>query len=178
MAELEEEMDSVRVDALLRKRAALLVAATAVPARPVLLSGHLVVTVAGYQYGLPLTGLIGVTAYSGCAAIPGGRPPLLGIANIRGENWAVFDFAQILDHPSTAAPAGSGRAVLLRHNRRRVALCVDGAEGMQRVDAAHVQIINGRDSGLLAGIVSETRLRLIDMDALWACEPITVGGGR
>jgi len=96
-------------------------------------------------------------------------PGLLGVALIRGEPSPVLDLRVLLGMPAAHGPT---RLVDLRVGARRVALAVDGVEGVVQVDpgalrdlppllrdAAHDALgaIVVRD-GALASVLSEGRL--------------------
>ncbi|MCC6740386.1 MAG: chemotaxis protein CheW [Planctomycetia bacterium] len=62
-------------------------------------------------------------------SVPGSPAVVLGLSLIRGEPTPVLDLRRLLG----AGPAPSGRFIVLRTDRRRVALAVEGVSGTERI---------------------------------------------
>jgi purine-binding chemotaxis protein CheW len=124
--------DPARLEAVYRRRAEQLAVrrgrvSEAAATEPVLVFG-----MGTERYGLPLRDLEVVLPFANCTPVPGARPELLGVTNVRGEVRSVVDLRRILELPEAPAK-GSGYVLLVRHDDQVVGLRVDGLEKAQRV---------------------------------------------
>ncbi|MFC3675360.1 chemotaxis protein CheW [Ferrovibrio xuzhouensis] len=169
------------LDTLLRRRASELVASQNRSRQRNLIPEQLSARIGEESYGLPLTSVTRIVPYTGCAAAPGGRWPLLGIIGSQGDSWALYDLGGLLGGSIAAGGAASGYAVLLRHDRRRIALRVDAVAAAGRIDRAEIRTIEAlsdRGERLLYGVATKAGLQLIDINALWMLEPFSAGGKK
>ena len=84
------------------------------------------------RYALPLCDLMAVLPFANCTPVPGARPELLGVTNVRGEIRSVLDLRCLLELPE--APEGRTDYILLvRHKEQVIGLRVDRLEKAERV---------------------------------------------
>jgi twitching motility protein PilI len=69
---------------------------------------------------------------------PGGKPWLMGVANVRGNILAVADLAQFLGLPHQS-PAGSARVLIFNSTRMPVGFLVDEVAGYRQFTAGEQQ---------------------------------------
>jgi chemotaxis signal transduction protein len=177
----QDPVSGAELDALLRHRAAELAAAQDRTRQRDAIPEQVSVRVGAENYGLPLTSVVRVVPCTRYAAAPGGRRPLLGVIGSQGDSWALYDLGGLLGGPVATAAAASGYAVLLRHDRRRIALRVDAVASAGRIDRAGIrttEALSGHGDRLLYGVAAETGLHLIDVKVLWTLEPLSAGGTK
>lgn len=102
--------------------------AEARPPEPPPVEDLLAVRLAGQPYALRLGDIAGVFAEATATAIPGARPPLLGIAGIRGTLAPVYDLAAMLGLPQSERPRW-----LVLAAAARIAFALAELDGCRRV---------------------------------------------
>ncbi len=83
--------------------------------------------VASEAYAVPVEHVWEVADLGDVRAVPGARPELLGIQNMRGQILPVFDLALLLGIPRTAPPS---RLLVAEADGRRAGLAVDEVSGI------------------------------------------------
>ena len=165
-ATIEMEPQGEALAALLEERADRLSRRRAENTKPLSRTPILVMRCQNERYGLPLAGLLAVTPWRDCTTIPCAPPEFLGLASAHGEIWAVFDLAGLL----TAGPrAGPGPVVLLRHQRRRIALRIDETEQIRALADGDLARHDGptAQTHLISGMTAD-KVAVIALDALWS----------
>lgn len=83
-----------------------------------------------------------VVELPGYSRVPGGKPWLLGVSNIRGELIPVVNIKSLLFEEATALGLNS-RVVVVRHDKSSVGFLVDRVEGLRRFDASQQNVQAG-----------------------------------
>ncbi|HUA29704.1 MAG TPA: chemotaxis protein CheW [Streptosporangiaceae bacterium] len=119
---------------------------------------------------MPVGQVLEVAELGQVTAVPGARPELLGVRNLRGRILPVADLARLLGVVCTAAP---GRLVVAQDAGRRAGFAVDEVNGVgelpgERADTESDLLAGAaRSGGDLVGVIDLTRL----FDALAADPP-------
>ncbi len=121
--------------ALLDARAAALAARRAGEEETVETAAYLVCACGPERYGLSLAAVAGVALERPCTGLPGAPPALKGITAVSGAIVSVLDLASCLGL-GTKGEDETGHVVRLRVQEPPVALAVDRALGIARIDAA------------------------------------------
>jgi purine-binding chemotaxis protein CheW len=128
----------------------------------------LVFAMGAERYGLPLPDLVAVLPFANCTPVPGARPELLGVTNVRGEIRSVLDLRRLLELPE-GPQGGSGYILLVRHQDQVVGLRVDHLEKAERVSledlAAPGEAGTDPHGRYLRGLTSE-RVIVLDTGAI------------
>lgn len=133
-------------------------------------------TAGGERFALPLTALVGVSADSTCTRVPGCRPELRGVANVRGAVWAVADLVRLLGG-AVAAPEG-GKLLLLRHEGGQLGLWVDAVQSIGTVSLETLAVPpGGTEDGMVQGVTPEG-VQLLRLAALLRHPALGSGGQR
>ena len=102
--------------------------------------------VASEAYAMPVEYVLEVAELGQVRPVPGARPELLGVRNLRGRILPVVDLALLLGIPRTAPPA---RLLVAEAGGRRAGFAIDKVSGVgELADPAEET-----ESGLLAGAV-------------------------
>ena len=84
-------------------------------------------TVACEAYAMPVEYVAEVAGLGEVRAVPGARPELLGIQNLRGQILPVFDLALLLGIPRTAPPS---RLLVVEASGCQAGFAVDEVSGI------------------------------------------------
>ncbi|KAF0243507.1 MAG: hypothetical protein FD180_3291 [Planctomycetota bacterium] len=101
------------------------------PALPQLGEPFLLIPLDSLSCAIPLSHVLEVLRPLPVERLPGAPDIVSGVAVIRGEPTPVVPLRRLLG----ADPAPPSRFVVLRADRRRVALAVDGVAGIERIPA-------------------------------------------
>jgi purine-binding chemotaxis protein CheW len=99
---------------------------------------HVVFKVAGTEYALPASDVLQMDSYSGATRVPGSRPYVAGIVQIRGAVVPVVDLRMRFGLPPIERTLDS-RVVVGRHGDRPVGLIVDSAREVLKLEAEQLQ---------------------------------------
>lgn len=83
---------------------------------------HVRVRLAGEDYALPVEAVLEVDELGEVTAVPGARPEVIGVRNLRGQVLPVVDLAALFDLGSTSEPE---RIVVVEDSDRRAGLAVE-----------------------------------------------------
>jgi purine-binding chemotaxis protein CheW len=151
------ERDAARAQTILRQRAVQLAAIPAQRKRAPVSADFLVFRAAGARYALALASLREVVPMPPIAGVPGAAPAVRGVIPWRGEFVTVFDLAPALGLAMRDETAAS-HAVILRKDTPRVALAIEGAERMARLDTTTLQAPDAwpaKRADLLRGVTAD-----------------------
>ena len=119
------------------------------------MSLHVVFKVAGSEYALPAADVLQMESFTGATPVPGARPFVAGVMQVRGRIVPVVDLRARFGLPPAAATADS-RVVVAVHGERAVALLVDAAREVIKLDAAQIkpppEIVAYDARGLVKGV--------------------------
>jgi chemotaxis signal transduction protein len=101
--------------------------------------------VAAEQYAMPIGHVLEVANLGEVRAVPGARPEVLGIQNMRGQILPVVDLAMLLAIPREA-PAN--RLLVAEARGHQVGLAIDEVSGVGQLEDA----IEETESDLLVGV--------------------------
>lgn len=101
-------------------------------------------SVGAEAYAMPVENVLEVAGLGQVTAVPGARPELLGIRNLRGSILPVADLARVLGIIRTAPP---GRLVVAEDAGRRAGFAVDEVRAIGELPDPR----QDTDSELLAG---------------------------
>ena len=99
---------------------------------------HVVFKVAGAEYALPASDVLQMDSYSGATRVPGSRPYVAGIVQIRGAVVPVVDLRMRFGLPPIERTLDS-RVVVGKHGDRPVGLIVDSAREVLKLEAEQLQ---------------------------------------
>jgi purine-binding chemotaxis protein CheW len=128
---------------------------------------HVVFRVGESEYLLPAADVVQMESYTGATKVPGTRDYVVGIVQIRGKIVPVVDLRARFGL-SPAAPGPDARVVVGQHQGRNVALLVDAAREVLKVDLSQLkpppEIVTQEAGGLVKGVlqVSSRILMLLD----------------
>jgi purine-binding chemotaxis protein CheW len=94
--------------------------------------------IADVRYGLPLARLVEVVPRVAITRLPELAPPVLGFLVYRGAAVVAVDMRHRLGYPARA-PSLADHFAIVRARTRPVAMVVDRALGLRRVDPARIQ---------------------------------------
>jgi len=114
--------------------------------------------VAAEAYAVPVGNVREITPLGGLTAIPGARPGVLGVRNLRGQILPVADLARVLGLPAAASPA---LLLVAESGDLLVGLAVDAVSAVSELDGP----AGPAESGLLTGsaLVDGDFVGFIDM---------------
>lgn len=129
-------------------------------------------TCAGERFAIDIQSVRQITPASGLTRVPGSRPEVAGIANLRGAIVPVLNLGGMLGMTDTR-PDDQARLIVLEQNGRRTALLVDRVHEVLKIDprtlapAAHDA--PPADTGLIGGVVTTgpESLGMLDTDRLF-----------
>lgn len=124
--------DANRLQQLYRDRARQFAARATAIAKATDTWPALVFTVGAERFCLATAEVAEVLRCAKCSRIPGARPELLGVVNVRGRICSVLDLARVFELPPTGE-ASSGYIVLVRHADVEVGLKVDDVQQVERI---------------------------------------------
>lgn len=164
-----QQISGAPLEELLRARARQLAAGPTVARGSTDRSAALVIRAGVERYALELIHLAGIVPFHSCSAVPGGPAELLGLINARGDVWAVFDLHRLVN-PTHVDISDGGYAILMRHDRRRIAIRVDDVERVSDLEKSKVLTLDDTTSGPpveLVGTSTSASLILVRPGALW-----------
>jgi purine-binding chemotaxis protein CheW len=124
---------------------------------------HVVFKVAGAEYALPASDVLQMDSYSGATRVPGSRPYVAGIVQIRGAVIPVVDLRMRFGLPPIERTLDS-RVVVGKHGDRPVGLIVDSAREVLKLEAEQLQAppeMVLREAGGLVKAVAQVGSRLV-----------------
>jgi chemotaxis signal transduction protein len=158
---LEEALTPVprRVEEILGRRAARLARRPAeYSASPAL--RVMVLRLGEERYGIETKELAEVTPLTGCIAVPGSMPHILGVIQLRGELCAVASLCKLIGVAETGDGASSV-VVFLRSAAGRIGLRMDGVEELLEVRPEELVPAEGK---YLKGLIG--KLMMLDVEAV------------
>jgi chemotaxis signal transduction protein len=102
--------------------------------------------VASEMYAIPVAYVREVTPFGDVVAVPGARPEILGVWNLRGQILPVIDLAALLGITRTAPPS---RMLVAAEDDRRAAFTIDEMSDVTELGEPTEET----ESGLLVGAV-------------------------
>ncbi|MCG5242350.1 chemotaxis protein CheW [Azospirillum doebereinerae] len=136
------------------------------------------VMVGGLGFALPLADVLEVVRPPALVRVPLGPPGLVGLAQWHGTPTPVLDLSRALGRAGGDGADGrtdgggvAARVVVVRHQGQPVGLLVDGMAGMIRSTADRIDALTDEeglevDSGLLAGVLRDGAVTILDAGAL------------
>ncbi len=128
---------------------------------------HVVFKVAGVEYALPADDVIQMESFNGATAVPGTRPYVAGVVQIRGKVVALIDLRTRFGLPPIERSLES-RVLVARFQDRTVGLLVDSAREVVKLDLAALQpppeMIAHEANGLLKAIAQVGPRMLLVLD--------------
>lgn len=160
LAEASFAHDAKRAEAILRRRTAQLAATHSHRGHRPSFVDCLVVRAAGARFALPIASLREIAALPPLARVPGAAATVRGVMLWRGEFVTLFDLSAALELGAGTAPA---YAAVFRIDEPRLALAVETAERVARIDMTTLQPADGWDADrtLLRG-ASEDAVAILD----------------
>lgn len=128
---------------------------------------HVVFKVGGSEYALPAQDVLQMESFSGATQVPGAKPWVTGIIQVRGRVVPVVDLRARFGLPP-AEPTMDTRVVIGSHGDRAVALLVDAAREVLKLDEAQVkpppEIVAQEARGLVRAVaqVGDRLVMLLD----------------
>ena len=99
---------------------------------------HVVFKVAGSEYALPAGDVLQMESYGGATPVPGAKPWVAGIMQVRGRIVPVVDLRARFGLPPAERTLDT-RVVVGTHGDRAVALLVDAAREVIKLDEAQLK---------------------------------------
>jgi purine-binding chemotaxis protein CheW len=99
---------------------------------------HVVFKVSGSEYALPAADVLQMESYGGATLVPGSKPWVSGIIQVRGRIVPVLDVRSRFGLPPQDRTVDS-RVVVATHGERAVALLVDSAREVLKLDADQIE---------------------------------------
>jgi purine-binding chemotaxis protein CheW len=128
---------------------------------------HVVFRVGESEYLLPAAEVVQMESYAGATKVPGTRDYVVGIVQIRGKIVPVVDLRARFGL-APVAPGPDSRVVVAHHAGRNVALLVDAAREVLKVDLAQLkpppEIVTQEAGGLVKGVVQVSSRILMLLD--------------
>src|SRR5687767_4348937 len=135
--------------------------------------------VADQLYGLPLETVGAVAFLRTMVALPGVPSALVGLIAVRGRHVTALDLALFLEGRGAAPTADrrhiadAGKAILLQHQSREVALLCEELVGIRELFRGDLRAIQGAPAGAIIKQVGPQGLQCIDVVALFADERLS-----
>lgn len=132
------------------------------------MSLHVVFSVAGVEYVLPVAQVLQMESFTGATAVPGSPPFVLGVVTLRGRVIPVIDLRRRFGLPPSA-PTLDTRILVTEVGARVVAFSVDRAREVLALDPAQLHpappLVSERSAGLVSGTytVASRLLLLLDL---------------
>ncbi len=117
--------------------------------------------VASEAYAMPVEHVLEVADLGQVRAVPGSRPELLGVRNLRGQILPVVDLALLLEIPRTTPPR---RLLVAEAGDRRAGFAIDEVSGVGELADPGEKTESGLlvgatfDDGDLIGVIDVPRL--------------------
>ena len=116
---------------------------------------HVVFKVAGSEYALPASDVLQMESFTGATPVPGSRPWVAGVMQVRGRIVPVVDVRTRFGLPAIERTLDS-RVVVALFGARPVALLVDAAREVIKLDEAQIkpppEIVAREANGLVKGV--------------------------
>jgi purine-binding chemotaxis protein CheW len=138
---------------------------------------HVSFRVGDGTYVLPASSVVQMESFSGATPVPGAPSYVAGLVQVRGAVLPVVDLRARFQLPPLA-PTLDTRMVVVERNERRVALLVDSARDMLKIDAAAFEappeVVAKQSAGFVRSVarVGERLVMLIDCDRVIGEEEI------
>jgi purine-binding chemotaxis protein CheW len=132
---------------------------------------HVVFKVQGSEYALPAADVLQMETYTGATLVPGAKPWVSGIIQVRGRVVPVVDVRARFGLPPHQH-SGDSRVVVATHGERAVALLVDSAREVLKLDPAQVKppppMVAQEAQGMVKAVaqVGQRLVMLIDLARL------------
>jgi purine-binding chemotaxis protein CheW len=132
---------------------------------------HVLFAVGGGEYGIPAAQVLQMESYEGATPLPNAPAHVAGIVQIRGQVIPVLDMRARFGLPGADRTMDT-RVVVVQHDKRVVALVVDKAREVARVDAEHIReppaMVTSQSRGMVRAIaqVGSRMVMLVDLDTL------------
>jgi purine-binding chemotaxis protein CheW len=119
------------------------------------MSLHVVFKVGGSEYALPAKDVLQMETFTGATLVPGARPWVKGVMQVRGRIVPVVDARARFGLPP-AEPTLDSRVVVAMQGERAVALLVDAAREVLKLEDAQIkpppEIVAQEAHGLVKGV--------------------------
>lgn len=99
---------------------------------------HVVFKVAGSEYAMPARDVLQMESFSGATVVPGAKAFVIGIMQVRGRVVPVIDLRLRFGLPAAERTVDT-RVVIGLHGERAVALLVDNAREVLKLDEAQLK---------------------------------------
>jgi purine-binding chemotaxis protein CheW len=132
---------------------------------------HVVFKVGGSEYALPASDVLQMESYAGATLVPGSKPWVSGIIQVRGRIVPVLDVRSRFGMPPHDRTPDS-RVVVAMHDDRAVALLVDNAREVLKLEADQLkpppQMVAQEAKGLVKAVaqVGSRLVMLLDLKKL------------
>ena len=126
---------------------------------------HVVFKVAGSEYALPAADVLQMESFTGATPVPGTQPWVTGIMQVRGRIVPVLDVRKRFGLPAVEHTLDT-RVVVATHGARAVALLVDAAREVLKLEDAQIKPppeIVAREAHGLVKAVAQVGSRLVMM---------------
>lgn len=124
---------------------------------------HVVFKVGGSEYVLPAADVVQMESFSGATPVPGARRDVIGVVQVRGKIVPVIDLRARFGLEAVERGLDS-RVVVGRHGERTVALLVDSAREVVKLEPEQIkpppELVMQEAEGLVKG-VAQVRARLL-----------------
>jgi purine-binding chemotaxis protein CheW len=130
---------------------------------------HVAFNVGEATYVLPASAVVQMESFSGVTRVPGVPDYVAGLVQIRGALLPVVDLRARFDLPAVE-PTLDTRLVVVERNQRRVALLVDRARDILKIDSASFEppppVVAAQAAGFVRSVarVGDRLVLLIDCD--------------
>ena len=137
------------------------------------MSVHVRLTVAGEAYAVPVGSVLEVLPLGEVTAVPGARPELLGVLNLRGQILAIADLAPVLGLHRTAPAV---RMMVAESAGRQAGFVIDEVSAVGELDDP----TEPTESALLAGatLAGGELIGVIDLDRVFGAMTEGPAAGR
>ncbi len=116
---------------------------------------HVVFKVGGSEYALPAADVLQMESFTSATPVPGSRPWVAGVMQVRGRIVPVVDARVRFGLPPLERTLDS-RVVVAMHAERAVALLVDAAREVLKLDPSQIkpppEIVAREAMGLVKGV--------------------------
>lgn len=124
-------------------------------------------SISGQRFAVDILAVRGITPAPGLTRVPGSRPEITGIANLRGQIVPVLSIRRTLGLTDTH-PDKHARLILLEHEGRRAAFIADRVHEVLKIDAPTLSPGTPDSAeanrGFILGIAPQGPVRLIVLD--------------
>lgn len=128
---------------------------------------HVLCRIADVEYVVPAAEVMQMESFTGATRVPGARPDVAGLMQIRGHVVPVVDMRTVFGLP-TIPPTLDSRVIVMKRGERVVGLLVDSAREVLKIRPEDFQppppVVSHQTEGLVKAVVQTgTRfLMLID----------------